>query len=105
MPAPGGHQDHVAQHMYMMCLTQCLGAEWLVSLSSVPYSLGCSFLSRSSRAAGSPGEAWEAWAQCESGLHTGQTQSVRTRAPVPCRDEPTVDGLQLAVCGGAGESP
>lgn len=79
--------------------------EWLVSLSSAPYLLVCSFLLRSSRATGSLWEAWDAWAQCESGLHTGQTQSVRTGATVPSRDEPAVGGLQLAVRGGAGESP
>lgn len=71
----------------------------------MPYLLVCSFLLRCSRAAGSLWEAWDARAQCASGLHTGETQSIRTGAAMPRRDEPAVGGLQLTLRGGAGESP
>lgn len=60
---------------------------------------------RSSREEGSLREGWNAWAERESGLHLGEAQPVGTGAPMPRRDEPAMGGLQLAVRGGAGESP
>lgn len=67
--------------------------------------LFCSLPLRSSREEGSLRDGWNAWAERESGLHVGEAQPVGTGAPVSRRDEPAVGGLQLAVRGGAGESP
>lgn len=81
-------------------------SEYLLLLLAVPGSpLFCSLHLRSSREARPLREGWSAWAEPESGLHLGEAQPVRTGAPVPQWDEPTLGGLQPAVRGGAGESP